>query len=45
MDDDDDDDDDDDPRTGVSGPETRTTGAGTNTNDMTGSRVTGGVVV
>lgn len=26
-------------RSGVSGPETRTGGAGTNTNDMTGSRV------
>src|SRR4028119_567215 len=29
-------------RSGVSGPETRTGGAGTNTNDMTGSRVSGG---
>jgi hypothetical protein len=43
VDDDDRDDDDDttqsNTRSGVSGPETRTGGAGTNTNDMTGSRV------
>ena len=41
VDDDDDGDDDGDTttRSGVSGPETRTGGAGTNTNDMTGSRV------